>query len=315
MSIEGGGVLVIHPGALGDVLQAVPALRAVGADARVTFCGQPRLGELLVGAGVVADAASFDGFGLETLFTAEPASPELSSRLGRYARIVSWFGSRDERFGERLRALAPSSVVAPPLPAGGGTVWEHLLATLGPLSGPGSARVAPLALPAAWRERARSTLDGSGARRGRPLLVVHPGAGSRWKVVPPDLLGRVIASVASGSDVQVLLHTGPADAEAAALLVRAVESPLLMLTSPTLPVLAGVLSLAQAYLGGDSGVSHLAASVGVPAVILFPAATRSQWAPWSPTARPVAMAPSADAARSAAAALGDAISASRRSGP
>ena len=43
--------------------------------------------------------------------------------------------------------------------------------------------------------------------------------------------------------------------------------------SPPLPVLAGVLSMAQAYLGGDSGVSHLAAAVGAPAVILFPAAT------------------------------------------
>ena len=98
MSVEGGGVLVIHPGALGDVLQAVPALRALGDGARVTFCGQPRLGEVLAGAGVVADAASFDGFGLEILFTAEPASPELTVRLGGFARVVSWFGSRDARY-------------------------------------------------------------------------------------------------------------------------------------------------------------------------------------------------------------------------
>ena len=46
---------------------------------------------------------------------------------------------------------------------------------------------------------------------------------------------------------------------------------MLTLVSPPLPVLAGVLSMAQAYLGGDSGVSHLAAAVGAPAVILFPA--------------------------------------------
>ena len=316
MSVQGGRVLVIHPGALGDVLQAVPALRALGDGAGVTFCGQPRLGEVLAGAGVVADAASFDGFGLEILFTAEPASPELIGRLGGFARVVSWFGSRDERYPERLRALAPSCVVAPPLPAGDAdSVWEHLLATLGRFPSAGPARLMPLALPESWRHRARSALDEVGARRDRALLVVQPGAGSRWKVASADLLAGVIAAVVSGGDVQVLLHAGPADAEAAAQLVRAVEPPMLTLVSPTLPVLAGVLSIAQAYLGGDSGVSHLAAAVGAPAVILFPAATRRRWAPWSPTARPILMEPGAAAgfrvAADAAAALVEVISAWR----
>jgi ADP-heptose:LPS heptosyltransferase len=147
------------------------------------------------------------------------------------------------------------------------------------------------------------------------LLVVQPGAGSQWKAAPADLLARVIASVVSGGDMQVLVHAGPADAAAAADLVRAVESPMLTLVSPPLPVLAGVLSMAQAYLGGDSGVSHLAAATGAPAVILFPAATWKRWAPWSPTARPILMEPGAAAgfrvAAGAAAALGEAISAWR----
>jgi len=120
--------------------------------------------------------------------------------------------------------------------------------------------------------------------------------------------------VVSGGDVQVLVHAGPADAAAAAQLVDAVESTMLTLVSPPLPVLAGVLSMAQAYLGGDSGVSHLAAAVGAPAVILFPAATRRRWAPWSPTARPILMEPGAAGFRVAAeavAALGEAISAWR----
>ena len=42
--------LVIHPGALGDVLQAVPVIEALGRlGHRLTFAGQPRLGELLQG--------------------------------------------------------------------------------------------------------------------------------------------------------------------------------------------------------------------------------------------------------------------------
>ena len=111
------------------------------------------------------------------------------------------------------------------------------------------------------------------------------------------------------------MHAGPADREAAARLVEVVEAPVRLLVEPPLPVLAGVLAIARAYLGGDSGVSHLAAAVGAPAVMLFPAATLAAWAPWSRTARLVSMDPRAGAAERAAAALAEAISASPRSCP
>jgi heptosyltransferase-3 len=58
---------------------------------------------------------------------------------------------------------------------------------------------------------------------------------------------------------------------------------------PELPALAAILSGARAYLGGDSGISHLAAAVGAPSVVLFPPAHLPRWSPWSPSARPVAM--------------------------
>jgi ADP-heptose:LPS heptosyltransferase len=59
--------------------------------------------------------------------------------------------------------------------------------------------------------------------------------------------------------------------------------PSLRLVEPDLPVLAAVLAGAAAYLGGDTGVSHLAAAVGSPAVLVVPSVTRERWAPWSPT--------------------------------
>src|SRR2546430_658291 len=84
MTVDSVETLVIHPGALGDVLQAVPALAALGRlGNRLTFAGQPRLGELLKGSGVVLAAAPFDTFGLEALFVDTPVSDRLASRLER----------------------------------------------------------------------------------------------------------------------------------------------------------------------------------------------------------------------------------------
>ncbi len=266
------------------MVQAVPALRALAGRGRVTFCGQPRLAGLFAGAGVAAEAVSFDGFGLEILFTAEPVPAALAERLAAFDEIVSWFGSRDERYPGRLRALVPRCVVAPPVSGDARPVWQYLLATIGHADAPSFC--APLVLPEGWRRQARGALADLGLTGGRALLVVHPGAGGSAKVVPPEVLAEAVARVPRGA-VEVLVHEGPADHDAVDRFARLVDPPARRLAEPSLPLLAGVLSLAAAYLGGDSGVSHLAAAVGAPATILFPAATRERWTPWSPTARSI----------------------------
>jgi len=287
------------------VVEAVPALRALGRGARVAFCGQPRLGELLAGTGTVAEAVSFDGLGLELLFTREPA-PALAARLAAFDVVVSWFGARDGLYPARLAALVPAAVVAAPVPPGADApaVWRHLLATLDPLGPAAGVADAPLAVPPAWRARARRALDAIGIDPGRPFAVLHPGAGGRDKLIAPAVFAAAVLSLAREGRAQVLVHQGPADALAAERLADLIGRPP-RLIEPALPVLAGVLALAAGYLGGDSGVSHLAAAVGAPAVVVFPpAASIERWASWSPTATNVPMADGVErAAQQAAEAL------------
>jgi lipopolysaccharide heptosyltransferase III len=90
--------------------------------------------------------------------------------------------------------------------------------------------------------------------------------------------------MAADGGFEVLVHQGPADANAVNALLRGLTIPTQLLLEPSLTELAGALALAQAYLGSDSGVSHLAASVGTPSVILYPPETIRQWAPWAPSA-------------------------------
>ena len=292
-SPDRAATFVIHPGALGDVLQTVPALRALRRGGTLAFSGQPRLGRLLRALGLADTAVSFDGLGLEALFTLASAPPSLVARLHGASRVVSWFGARDALYPERLRALSPECVIASPLPgdADRATVWQHLLATIGDTSRP---EIHPIEVPATWLDQGSRVLIELGAAPGRPLLVIHPGAGARWKLWPVAYHARVIDQVIRHTDAQPLIHQGPADRDAAEHLSRLLDGRALRLLEPDLPLLAGILAQSSAFLGGDSGVSHLAAAVGAPAVILFPAATRERWAPWSPIARALAMSLEAD---------------------
>lgn len=271
------GILIVHPGALGDVLQTVPALlglRASAPGAPLVFAGQPRFGRLLVELDVVHEARAFDGLGLSTLFTDAPVPDALAELTRRFARVVSWFGSRDATYRARLAALGPETIVAPPVPADDTPVWRHLVSTLAPWGVAPPEPIAPLR---------------AGRAPTRPALVVHPGSGGAWKQWPVARYAEVIHAVRERRPLDVLVHQGPADAEPAQRLLALLADHATPLIEPELPRLAAVLGTARAYLGGDSGVSHLAAAVGAPSVILFPPATRRRWQPWSPTARPIEM--------------------------
>jgi len=291
--------LVVHPGALGDVLQAVPALGALGRlGHRLTFAGQPRLGELLQGSGLVLTATSFDTFGFEALFVEGPPPERLVARLQRFQRAVSWFGSKEDAYRKQLGALVPECIVAPPVPADDSplTVWEHLADTLTPWGVTLPVALHHLPTSERWRIAARSALMAAGADLGRPLLVAHPGAGARWKEAPSARLARALESMAADGGFEVVVHQGPADGKAVDALLAELTTPAVCLVEPSLTELAGALALAKAYIGSDSGVSHLAACVGTASFILYPSETLRRWAPWSSTAVPLGVGAEGDRA-------------------
>jgi len=270
--------LAIHPGALGDVLLAVPALRALRAAGQgVVLAAQPRIGALLEALGVVDRHVAFDSLGLDALFVDDLSR---SPRLPPLARVVCWFGARDPGFVRRLTTLVPGAVVATPAGAGR-PVWEHLLESVG--AGPGE-WCSPVPVPDSVRALGAEALAAAGADGPPPWLVVHPGAGSAAKRWPAEAFARVVVTLAAQRRLNVLVHQGPADAEAAVALHRHIGAGAVWLVEPTLPALAGVLARAHAYLGNDSGVSHLAAALGVPALVLFDA-RHLAWQPWWSGAR------------------------------
>jgi hypothetical protein len=276
--------LVIHPGPLGDLLLAVPALRALrrlpGGEP-LELAARPSLGALLVALGVADGWRDAEALGLGTLFVGEdvPRVPALEGR----SRVVSWFGARDPVYVRRLRTVAPGAIVASPTGDGTLPVWTHLLRSVG---APAGAWQEPLSVPEPLAEAGRRALEAAGWDGGRPLALVHPGAGSRDKRWPAEAFAEVLGRLAGRGPLRVVVHQGPADADAVQALGRHLGCAVPVLREAPLDVLAGALAHADAYLGNDSGPSHLAAALGVPGVVVFQA-HRLSWRPWWAGARPV----------------------------
>jgi ADP-heptose:LPS heptosyltransferase len=104
-------------------------------------------------------------------------------------------------------------------------------------------------------------------------ILVHPGSGSPAKNWPSERFAAVIR----GAERPVRLIVGEADQAVAA---RFCGVP--RLEHPSLEELAARLAGCHAYLGNDSGVSHLAGLCGARSLVLFGPTDPTVWRPIGP---------------------------------
>jgi ADP-heptose:LPS heptosyltransferase len=271
--------LVIHPGALGDVLLAVPALAHLsGLGFETTLAVDGRLAALFAASGLVHEARDLESLALHRLFVAPAESKALGSG-DAYDAVVSWFGAGDATFRESLAATARTVVVAraAPPPGTGRHVARHLLETLAAL-GPLPADWPDARFGAAASDQAAVTAWlGDRGIEPAAAIVLQPGAGSASKIWPgfAELARRL-----RGAGTPVVALAGPADRVAAEALLSdgAMDGEHLARDWP-LPRVAALLSLARAAVGNDSGPTHLAAVVGCPTVAVFGPSDPAVWAP------------------------------------
>jgi heptosyltransferase-2 len=134
-------------------------------------------------------------------------------------------------------------------------------------------RVPPHAI-ADWRER--SNLAGS-----PPAIAFAPGAvgpSKRWPSKHYLQLARAL--VAQGYAVWIL--GGPEETQTAAQLSSADPTSIRDLTGPDLRNAILAIAAAQAVVSNDSGLLHVAAALGRPAVGIFGPTSPWHWAPLNP---------------------------------
>ena len=110
--------------------------------------------------------------------------------------------------------------------------------------------------------------------------MIHPGSGSRHKCLSPERLSLIIKRLAGGDDRTVLICQGPADEKRVTALTPYLDQvSYKIIKDIDLPEMARVLRQTDVFLGHDSGITHLAATLGVPTVALFGPTDPQRWSP------------------------------------
>lgn len=277
-------IVVFHQGALGDFLMAASAVEELAEvlnGVRIDFWSKPEHAALLGAKSYVGDCHNPDGTLVacllqDSLWETVPL-PDFLLKADR----VLIFGQAGSRvMAERLaRRLSADVSWIQSFPAAGGDTHvsrflQRQLNDLGYSIGGKPIRLLP---DPEEKQAAEELLDRLGIVL--PPVLVHPGSGGRRKVWPLGNWHALIEWMRSELSLQVLLSVGPADEYLDEFAGVTGESGVPILSGLAAAKLSALLSLCGLYIGSDSGVSHLAAAVGVPAIAVFGPTDPRVWAP------------------------------------
>lgn len=294
-------VLLIRPGAIGDSLLTFPvmqALRVQHSDAHITFVSNAAVLPL-AHACQLADATYDYSAPLWSQLFLPPDrySQQVRTLLAHTDQVICWLRDDDGIIARGLRAVGIKHVtVAPGRPPAGERIHivDYLLRTVGM----GSSRWhASAGDPEGPPHSSSSTLAPTGTRMGvgdpEGAVAIHPGSGGAYKCWPVPFFITIIETLLQRS-LPVLLLGGPADAARIQEIQQHVQrltvstagndAPLLFQTMFDAPLLtlAQRLQGCRGYLGNDSGMTHLAAMLGLRTVALFGPSDPDIWHPIGP---------------------------------
>jgi hypothetical protein len=277
-------IVVYRTGALGDIVVTLPVLATLRETARraEVFFVAPPAGQLAVMSGY-ADALLSLESGWASAWFAEDAE-RMRESLADVDLLIAFTRDDDGVLTQTARkGGVRSTVFHPPLPTGDPNphIVDHLFSVIGACRSLEKSSAPRIRLNEAAIELGRRSLLEAGIEPGNPFVFLHTGASAPARVWPH--VRELAHELSLHTDLMVAVHTGPVEEER-----RDGEHP----ARPSgkqigpfpVPTLAGVLGHAVAYVGSDTGPSHVAAALGIPALTLFSGDTSGRrnsvvWAP------------------------------------
>ncbi len=256
--------LVFRGGAVGDFLLTLPALQALPLE-HLTLVTRPSYSALLRACGWEHASVNLESAQVATLF--QDNVMDGTEWLADFDAIYAWMTDVDGKFQRNMQAAGGRNftLLNPVVATTGNHASEQLAAGLNLNLAPVRWPHPPLIPPTSER------------------LAIHPSSGSPSKNWPVEHWLELMRRLASAQPhLSFLIVAGEADERPLQQMKSALEtSPLPVTWAENLPLpeLASALAGCVGYLGHDTGVTHLAASLALPTLALFGPTDPAIWAP------------------------------------
>lgn len=277
-------IVLIHPGGLGDVLLAVPAmvrLRTRFPNHQLMLCAEDQVARLLLACRIIDAWASVHGRNCSDLFAgAGSITGEMQTWMEDCDLAIGWTQDLDGKLTETFKAAgAREVIVSSPFSTAirSAHQCDRFLEAINEAPCERGGEVL-LTVTELLHRLGQACLEGVSLVNGQPLAVIHPGSGSPHKCVESETLASVVIALQVSGATPVILE-GPADRKPVEHLLRSCPNPPIVLKGLDLLTVAGLLAQARLFVGQDSGVTHMAGLMGIRTVAIFGPTDPARWAP------------------------------------
>jgi ADP-heptose:LPS heptosyltransferase len=273
MSSSGGKILVIRGGAIGDFILTLPAIAALRNQfpgAHLEVLGYPHIVQLAVAGGLVDRVQSIEARALAGFFARGGAlEPDLADYFSQFDLMVSYLYDPDGIFRTNVSRCSRAQFIAGPHRPDERVPLHAAKVYLKPLERVAIFDADPVP---------RLALDSQPATVDR--VALHPGSGAEKKNWPEHKWAELVQHVLDGTSLSLILTGGEAEGERLQRLAAALPPARVSVAqSLPLPELARKLQPCAAFIGHDTGISHLSAALGLPGLVLWGETAEEIWRP------------------------------------
>ncbi len=297
-------VLIIHAGALGDCVLTLHLAGRVGAllpAARIEMAARSPVAAFAAGRGPIHKAWSLEHFGLHHFHGTSSVPTEFINKLQPFDLVLSFLAGSEAHVSRRLAAqVSYPAISVDPAPRAHSPArhitaqWSSDLKRAGFSDLPRNHQ-SPFIVTPPERIAARERLaDITGVQPGHTVLC-HPGAGGRAKCCPLGVL-EAATSRLRDAGATTLWMIGPTEIDwhGSEYRTRLARTAPVVFSEESIDDAARLLIGADAFIGNDAGMTHVAAALGVPTTALFGPTDPNRWAPLGPAVSVLRFEPSVD---------------------
>jgi ADP-heptose:LPS heptosyltransferase len=281
-------ILLIRPGGLGDMMLLVPVIRVLSRrfpDAAIDLVCEKRNVEVLKLAGMEKNAMIYDMNPLKFLWLLRRRKYDVAidaEQFHHFSAIFALWSGAPVRIGFKINPRRNPLYTHLVNYAPDGSEQEQFMRLLTHLDpDPGAYSLeGSISAEGVVAQAAKGKMPDASAP-DRPFAVVHAGGSNGYKLWGIEKFAELVNTLQQRDGLGIVLVGGPDDRKLSTSLLRKIDRgdgrSVSFAGRLSLLETAAVIAQSDVFIGGDSGLAHIAVALGRPTVVLFGPSDHLKW--------------------------------------